>query len=49
VGIIKNTLKEAMLEGIVSNQYDEAYRFMLDEALKLGLQPVTKPIDQQAF
>lgn len=40
VGIIKNALKEAMLDGVVTNNFSEAYSFMLEEALKLGLHPV---------
>jgi putative nucleotidyltransferase with HDIG domain len=40
VGIIKNALKEAMLDGLVGNNFDAAYSFMLSEALKLGLQPL---------
>ena len=40
VGIIKNALKEAMLDGLVGNNFEAAYRFMIDEALKLGLQPL---------
>ena len=40
VGIIKNALKEAMLDGIVGNDFEAAYRFMLEEALKIGLKPV---------
>ena len=40
VGFIKNTIKEAILEGIIRNDYDEAYQLMLEEALKLGLKKV---------
>ena len=38
VGIIKNAIKEAILDGEIKNDFDEAYRFMLKEAEKLGLQ-----------
>ena len=39
VGKIKDALKEAMLEGIVENNYESAYAFMIEEALKYGLSP----------
>jgi len=37
VGIIKNAIREAILDGIIPNQYDEAFRFMLAEGEKLGM------------
>ena len=37
VGIIKNAIREAILDGIIENQYEPCYQFMLDEAKKLGL------------
>jgi poly(A) polymerase len=37
VGLIKNAIKEAILDGIIKNNYDEAYSFMKIEAEKLGL------------
>lgn len=37
VGIIKMAIREAILEGIIPNSYEEAYRFMLQEGEKLGL------------
>lgn len=37
VGIIKNTIKEAILDGIIHNNYDEAYRLMLEKGMELGL------------
>lgn len=40
VGIIKNAIREAILDGIIKNNYDQAYDFMLTEAEKLGLKPV---------
>lgn len=39
VGIIKNSIKEAILEGEISNDPEEARRFMLEEGKKLGLEP----------
>ena len=40
VGIIKNAIKEAILEGEIRNEYDEAYRFMLKKAGEMGMNPV---------
>ena len=37
IGQIKDAIKEAILEGEIANDYDEAYQFMLDKAKKLGL------------
>ncbi|MDR1895347.1 MAG: CCA tRNA nucleotidyltransferase [Prevotellaceae bacterium] len=37
VGLIKNAIKEAILDGIIKNNYDEAYEFMQKEAEKLGI------------
>lgn len=37
VGIIKSSIKEAILDGEIHNNHDEAYAFMLKEAEKLGL------------
>ncbi|XOD68543.1 MAG: CCA tRNA nucleotidyltransferase [Flavobacteriales bacterium AspAUS03] len=38
VGIIKNALKEAILEGEIPNEYHSAYTFMLEKGKELGLQ-----------
>lgn len=40
VGIIKNTIREAILDGIIQNNYEEAYQFMVKEGEKLGLKAV---------
>jgi poly(A) polymerase len=37
VGIIKNAIKEAILDGEIPNQYEPAYRRMLEEGKSLGL------------
>lgn len=39
VGIIKNAIKDAILDGEIRNNYDEAYQFMLKKAKEIGLKP----------
>jgi putative nucleotidyltransferase with HDIG domain len=39
IGLIKNAIREAMLDGEIPNSFSEAYQFMLKEGEKLGLQP----------
>jgi poly(A) polymerase len=41
VGIIKLAIREAILEGVIPNEYEAAYRFMLEEGRKIGLTPVS--------
>jgi len=41
VGIIKNAIREAILEGDITNTYDDALQFMLVKAKELGLSPIT--------
>lgn len=40
VGLIKNAIREAILEGDITNDYNEAFNFMLDQAKQMGLNPV---------
>jgi poly(A) polymerase len=42
VGDLKNLIREAILEGEIENSFDAAYRFMLNKAAEMGLQPVGK-------
>jgi putative nucleotidyltransferase with HDIG domain len=37
IGIIKETIKEAILEGDIPNEYESAYKLMIKEGAKLGL------------
>jgi putative nucleotidyltransferase with HDIG domain len=39
VGLIKTEIREAILDGKITNNYDEAYAFMLNTAATLGLKP----------
>lgn len=42
VGQLKNAIKDAILDGVIHNDYDEAYAFMLQRAAELGLKPDNK-------
>ncbi len=42
VGTIKTAIREAILDGIIPNDYDAAYKMMVEEGQKLGLKSVTK-------
>ena len=37
IGLIKSAIKEAILDGEISNNYEEAYRFMMEKGKELGL------------
>ena len=41
VGVLKEAIKNAIIEGEISNNYDEAYQYMLQKAAELGLTPVS--------
>lgn len=48
VGIIKTAIREAVLDGIIGNNFEEAYTFMKNEGLKLGLKvikEITEPVE----
>ena len=40
VGIIKDAIREAILEGAISSQREDAYKFMLEKGKEMGLTPV---------
>ena len=40
VGFIKDAIKDAILDGVITNDYASAYELMLDKAAELGISPV---------
>lgn len=42
VGIIKDAIKDAILDGQIQNNREQAYQFMLAKAKTLGLEPIVK-------
>jgi putative nucleotidyltransferase with HDIG domain len=40
VGIIKDAIKDAILDGVIPNNYDEVYSFMLEKAKELNIKPI---------
>ena len=42
VGEIKTAIKDAILDGLIENNYDDAYKFMIKKATELGLKPKKK-------
>jgi poly(A) polymerase len=42
VGILKNAITEAILEGEIRNEYDDAFPYLLMRGKKMGLRPVAE-------
>jgi poly(A) polymerase len=40
IGVIKSAIKEAILEGEIHNNYEEAFNYMLAKGKELGLNPI---------
>ena len=38
IGLIKTALKDAILDGVITNEYEEAYKFVTEKGKELGLQ-----------
>ena len=39
VGVIKDAIKDAMLDGVIPNTYEAAFEFMLEKAASMGIRP----------
>ena len=44
VGVIKTAIREAILEGEIQNNFDDAYQLMLREGAKAGLTVVKQQV-----
>lgn len=42
VGLIKNAIKDAILDGIIPNEHDQAYEYMLQIANEMGLKAASE-------
>ncbi len=49
IGLIKNAIREAILEGIIANNFEEAQKFMIEFAKTLGLNPITDSTSYSDF
>ena len=42
VGFLKNSIKEAIMDGIIPNEYEAARDFLIKKAAEMGLKPAGK-------
>jgi hypothetical protein len=42
VGILKNAIREAILDGIIGNNYDDAYDLLMKKAEEINVKPVSR-------
>ena len=43
IGSLKSSIKDAILDGIIPNEHDAAFEYMLKKAEQMGLKPVNLP------
>lgn len=46
IGSLKTSIKDAILDGIISNEYEPAFQYMLEKAKQMGLTPINQPNKQ---
>ena len=39
IGSLKSSIKDAILDGIIPNEYEAAYNYMMEKATKMGMKP----------
>lgn len=42
IGLLKTAIKDAILDGVIPNEHEAAYQFMMQRATQMGLKPVDK-------
>lgn len=42
VGSLKSSVKDAIMDGVIPNEYEAAYNYLVEKARKMGLKPLTK-------
>lgn len=42
IGILKEKIKNAILDGVIPNEYDAAYNYMIETAKGMGLEPISQ-------
>ena len=40
VGVLKEAIKNAILDGVIPNKYEAARQFLIQRAEKMGLKPI---------